>query len=420
MKNKNVSTTRLLAGGIIGNTLEWFDFAVYGFFAVIIGKNFFPKEDPVAQVIAAFGIFAVGFMMRPLGGILIGFIGDRYGRQRAMLISVAAMAIPTFLVGVLPTYAVIGLAAPVLLLLLRMVQGLSVGGEYTTSIVYMVEHCNPKHRGLVGSLACVGSVAGILLGSALGALLASAMSAESLQVWGWRVPFISGLVIGLAGLVLRREGSTPEAVLPKVTHNPLKMALSENRGVMAQVAGLSMMTAVVFYLVFVYLVSWLELVDGISPAHSLAINTGSMLVLIPVMMIAGALSDKFNPRIMMMVAAGLTAVCAWPLFWAMHSDSFVHIMMGQIGFALLLGVYLGVAPAYMVQVIPPNVRCTAAGFSYNVTLGIAGGLTPMFATWLVSRLDDDLSPSYMVIVAALMSFYSLWTMRDRKLIEIAE
>ena len=171
MKNKNVSTTRLLAGGIIGNTLEWFDFAVYGFFAVIIGKNFFPKEDPVAQVIAAFGIFAVGFMMRPLGGILIGFIGDRYGRQRAVLISVGAMAIPTFLVGVLPTYAAIGLAAPLLLLLLRMVQGLSVGGEYTTSIVYMVEHCNPKHRGLVGSLACVGSVAGILLGSALGGLI---------------------------------------------------------------------------------------------------------------------------------------------------------------------------------------------------------------------------------------------------------
>jgi MHS family proline/betaine transporter-like MFS transporter len=417
MKNKNVSTTRLLAGGIIGNTLEWFDFAVYGFFAVIIGKNFFPKEDPVAQVIAAFGIFAVGFMMRPLGGILIGFIGDRYGRQRAMLISVAAMAIPTFLVGVLPTYAAIGLAAPALLLLLRMVQGLSVGGEYTTSIVYMVEHCNPKHRGLVGSLACVGSVVGILLGSALGALLASVMSAESLQVWGWRVPFICGLVIGLAGLVLRREGSTPEAVSPKVTHNPLKMALSENRGVMAQVAGISMMTAVVFYLVFVYLVSWLELVDGISPAHSLAINTGSMLVLIPVMMIAGALSDKFNPRLLMMFASGLTVICAWPLFWAMHSDTLLHVMIGQIGFSLLLGVYLGVAPAYMVQVIPPNVRCTAAGFSYNVTLGIAGGLTPMFATWLVSRLEDDLSPSYMVIVAALISFYSLWTMRDRKLIE---
>jgi MFS transporter, MHS family, proline/betaine transporter len=284
----------------------------------------------------------------------------------------------------------------------------------------MVEHCNPKHRGLVGSLACVGSVAGILLGSALGALLASAMSAESLQVWGWRIPFICGLVIGLAGLYLRREESTPEAVLPKVTHNPLKMALSENRGVMAQVAGLSMMTAVVFYLVFVYLVSWLELVDGISPAHSLAINTGSMLVLIPVMMIAGALSDKFNPRLIMMVAAGLTAVCALPLFWVMYSDNELHVMMGQIGFALLLGVYLGVAPAYMVQVIPPNVRCTAAGFSYNVTLGIAGGLTPMFATWLVSRLEDDLSPSYMVIVAALISFYSLWTMRDRKLIERTE
>lgn len=414
--NKNVSTTKLLAGGIIGNMMEWFDFAVYGFFAVIIGKNFFPKEDPVAQVIAAFGVFAVGFMMRPLGGILIGFIGDRYGRQRAMLISVAAMAIPTFLVGALPTYAVLGIAAPALLLLFRMIQGLSVGGEYTTSIVYMVEHSSPKHRGLVGSLACVGAVVGILLGSALGSILASSMSAEALQVWGWRIPFLCGILIGLAGFVLRRDKSTDLAVSPKVTHNPLKMALYEHRGVMAQVAGLSMLTAVMFYLVFVYLVSWMEVVDAISPAHSMAINTGSMLVIIPAMMISGALSDKFNPRVMMMIAAGLIVVCAWPLFWVMQSHDTLHIMLGQTGLALLFGAYFGVAPAYMVRVIPPEVRCTAAGFSYNMTLGFAGGLTPVFATWLVSELGDNLSPSYMVIVAALISFYSLWTMRDRKLL----
>jgi len=418
MHPQKKTTFKLLMGGMAGNFLEWFDFAIYGFFAVTIGKNFFPKEDPVAQVIATFGIFAIGFLMRPLGGILLGYIGDRYGRQRAMLISIAAMAIPTFLVGVLPTYAAIGLAAPIMLLLLRMIQGLSVGGEYTTSIIYMVEHCNPKRRGLVGSFASLGTNAGILLGSAFGSLLAASMSAEDLLTWGWRIPFLCGLFLGFAGFLIRRNPHG-DAFKSNETHNPLKMAWREHRKVIAQVAGLSMMTAVVFYLVFVYVVTWLETVDNISPAHSLEINTISLLVLLVAIVTAGALSDRLNPRLILMTAAGLTAIFAWPLFWLMHSESMVHASLGQIGFAILLGSYLGVQPAYMVQVIPPAVRCTAAGFSYNVTLGVAGGFTPMVAAWMVARLHDDLSPAYMIIVAALISFYALWTMRNRVVIEVA-
>jgi len=164
------STPKLLAAGIAGNLLEWFDFAIYGFFAVTIGKLFFPDADPVAQVIASFGVFAVGFLMRPVGGVVLGHIGDKHGRQTAMVISVAAMAIPTFLVGVLPTYATLGIAAPILLLLLRMVQGLSVGGEYTTSIIYMIEHTDKHKRGLIGSFAAFGAIGGMLLGSGFGAV----------------------------------------------------------------------------------------------------------------------------------------------------------------------------------------------------------------------------------------------------------
>ena len=146
------SNTRILAAGAIGNVLEWYDFAVYGYFAAAIGRAFFPSEDKVAQVLAAFGIFAVGFLMRPVGGALIGYIGDRLGRRAALTFSVAAMAIPTFLVGVLPGYDTLGLAAPILLTLLRMIQGLSVGGEYTTSIVFMIEHAKPGSRGMVGAV----------------------------------------------------------------------------------------------------------------------------------------------------------------------------------------------------------------------------------------------------------------------------
>lgn len=250
---------RLLIAGIIGNLLEWFDFAIYGFFAVTIGKLFFPAQDPVAQVISAFGIFAIGFLMRPIGGVLLGYIGDKHGRHTAMLISVAAMAIPTFLVGVLPTYATLGVAAPIILLILRMVQGLSVGGEYTTSVVYMVENSPPSRRGFAGSFAVSGAVLGILIGSSFGALLATLLTAEQLQAWGWRVPFWCGLVLGLSGIWLRRgnDSIAPHTPHTPSTANPLKTAWHNHRQVMLQVSGLSMVNAVVFYLVFVFVVSWL-------------------------------------------------------------------------------------------------------------------------------------------------------------------
>ncbi len=178
------NTRKVVAAGAIGNVLEWYDFAVYGYFAASIGRAFFPKEDPVAQVLSAFGIFAVGFLMRPIGGTIIGHIGDHYGRRAALTFSVMAMAIPTFLLGLLPGYAVLGLMAPIALTALRMVQGLSVGGEYTTSVVFMVEHAPEGRRGLIGAMACCGAIGGILLGSATGAVLAELLSPTALAEGG--------------------------------------------------------------------------------------------------------------------------------------------------------------------------------------------------------------------------------------------
>lgn len=397
---------RLLIAGIVGNLLEWFDFAIYGFFAVTIGKLFFPAQDPVAQVISAFGIFAIGFLMRPIGGVLLGYIGDKHGRHTAMLISVAAMAIPTFLVGVLPTYATLGIAAPIILLILRMIQGLSVGGEYTTSVVYMVENSPPSRRGFVGSFAVSGAVLGILMGSSFGALLATLLTADQLQSWGWRVPFWCGLVLGLSGLWLRRGDDSIAPHTPS-TVNPLKTAWHDHRQVMLQVSGLAMVTAVVFYLVFVYVVSWLEMVDGIAPATALKINSESMVLLIAVMLGSGWLSDRIGARPILMTSTVLIVILAWPLFWLMHSTNDWSILAGQLGYALLIGAYLGAQPAYMVKVIPAAVRCTAAGLSYNITLGVAGGLSPMVATWLVHRTSDDLSPAFLIAVAALVSWFAV-------------
>jgi len=195
---------RPILAGIVGNVMEWYDFAVYGYFAAIIGRHFFPAENPVSSLLAAFGVFAAGFLMRPVGSIVFGHIGDRAGRKAALTLSVLAMAIPTLLIGLLPTFAQIGLAAPALLVLLRLVQGLSVGGEYGTSITFLVERASPERRGFFGGWSVVGATGGILLGSAVGAVVTTVLGAAETAAWGWRVPFLLGITVGLTGLYLRR------------------------------------------------------------------------------------------------------------------------------------------------------------------------------------------------------------------------
>ena len=399
-------TPRLMAAGAIGNLLEWYDFAVYGYFAAAIGRAFFPEQDKVAQILAAFGVFAVGFVMRPIGGALFGHIGDRVGRGPALTLSVAAMAVPTFLIGVLPGYAQIWLAAPVLLTLLRMLQGLSVGGEYTTSIVFLVERAPRERRGLVGAVADLGAVGGILAGSATGAVLETVMSPEAVQDWGWRIPFWIGLGVGLAGLLLRRGLGNERPAKPPA-RSPLLATFTDHWRVLAYLAGVSVFGAVGFYLMFVYIVSWLQLADGIAPAQALVINTTAMVLLIPAELGMAALSDRIGRRAVLLAVTGLGVVAAWPLFWLLHGPDPWMILAGQIGFVVLVGGYYGCLPAFMVEAVDGEVRCTAIALGYNVALGLIGGFSPLVATWLVERTADDYTPAWMIAASAAISFLVL-------------
>jgi MHS family proline/betaine transporter-like MFS transporter len=399
-------TTRIVAAGAIGNLLEWYDFAVYGYFASAIGRAFFPSEDRVVQVLAAFGIFAVGFLLRPIGGALVGYIGDRWGRRTALTFSVAAMAIPTFLVGVLPGYHSLGIAAPVLLTLLRMIQGLSVGGEYTTSIVFMVEHAPPGRRGTIGATACCGAIAGILAGSATGAALATVLSTEALEAWGWRVPFIIGLFVGIAGFVLRR-GIHEEKGTTKAEGSPLLDTVRFHRSQVLRLAGLSVFNAVGFYVAFVYIVSWLQLADGVSPARALDVNTTSMALLLPLSVAMGWLSDRVGRKPVMLAATAFAFVAAWPLFRLMHSPDASLELAGQFGFVLAVAAYCGCQPVIMVETTSAAVRCTAVALGYNLTLALFGGLSPLVATWLVERTGNDYTPAFMIMAAAAISFLSV-------------
>src|SRR5262245_46096207 len=242
-----------------------------GYFATAIGRHFFPHEDAVAQLLSAFGVFALGYLMRPVGGVVVGHIGDRLGRRAALTFSVAAMAIPTFLIGLLPGYATLGLLAPIALTLLRMMQGLSVGGEYTSSMVFLVEHAPDGRRGLMGALASSGAGGGTLLGSAVGAGFAASMSDATLAAWGWRIPFLLGLVVGIGGYFLRRH-VLDTVPTERRKRAPIVETLHDHWPIVLGFAGLSVFNAVGFYVSFVYLVSWLQTADGIAPARAPGIN----------------------------------------------------------------------------------------------------------------------------------------------------
>lgn len=404
------SRIRLIAAGTIGNVLEWYDFAIYGYFAISIGRNFFPSGDPVAQVLAAFGVFAVGYVMRPLGGLLTGAIGDLYGRRTALSFSVAAMAVPTFLVGALPNYEAIGVAAPILLTLLRMIQGLSVGGECTTSFTFLVEKAAPGRAGLTGAIAMSGANVGLFAGSASGALMATLMPAETLHDWGWRVPFLAGILVGAAGYALRRN--VQETKLPAHGRVSPGTAILNHKRLLLRIAGLAAFGTVSFYLMFLYVVSWLQLVDGIAPEQALDINTFSMAAIIPAMIAAGWLSDRIGrkpPLIAALVAGFIGAV---PFLWLMHHPAPALIVVGQLGFVLAVAPALAVQPALLVESTPPAVRCTVIALGFNVTAGILGGFAPLAAAWLVHRSGVDLSPAFIVMAVAALSFLAALTFRE--------
>ncbi len=408
---------RVLAAGFIGNILEWYDFAVYGFFAPTIGKLFFPSDNPTTSLIAAFGAFAAGFLMRPVGAVLFGHIGDRMGRKKALTLSVMLMAIPTLLVGLLPTHAEIGIAAAVLMVLLRMVQGISVGGEYTSSFVFLVEHAPPERRAFFGSWSMMGATCGILLGSAVGALINTFTTDEQLLAWGWRLPFISGILVAFVGYFIRhgipeqplaKKATEPEAI------SPLKDAFTNHRKEMLQSAGLNMMNAVTFYTVFIYLPTWLVDEVGETTAEALDINTISMAALTVFVPLAAILADKFGRKPFLLLGSAGVAILSPALLNLMHHHNFAMILTGQIGFAMLIACFAGAIPATITELFSRGVRVSAASVSYNLPFAIFGGTAPMVAAWLMKETGDPISVAWYLSAIATISFFITLTIKETR------
>ncbi len=400
---------RTSLAGTIGSLLEWYDFTVYGFLAPILGKLFFPADDPLASLLAAFGVFAIGYATRPLGGAVFGHIGDKFGRKPAMIISSVMMGLATLGIGLLPVHAQIGTTAAVLLVVLRIFQGFSVGGEFTDSVVMLAEHAPNERRGFVASWAEMGGIVGMLLGSGIGALTSSVLGEAEMQAWGWRIPFLFGAVIAVFSVVLRRQITESPALahVVRAAGSPVVAALRHHWRPILRMVCLLLMQGIGFYMVFVYAASYLTEQMHVTTARALDINTLAFLAMLAGAPVAAIVSDRLGRKPVLYFVVVATFVLAWPLWALMHHQNLALILTGQIGFGLLMGLAFGVTPATMIEMLPTEVRCSGVAIGYNLCFGMFGGTTPLIATYLVARTADDFAPAYYLMAVTLVSFIVL-------------
>ena len=409
-----------IAGGFIGNVVEWYDFAVYGYLAGVIAPVFFPAGSQTAALIGTYGIFAAGFLMRPLGAALFGWFGDRHGRARTMQISVVLMAVPTLLLGLLPTYASVGLLAPVLLVVVRLVQGLSVGGEFSSSATYLVETAPEGKRGLTGSWANIGSLTGSLLGVGAAALVTTVFDADTLAAWGWRVPFLAGAVLGTTAILVRRNLHTSERFAAhhaaREATSPLLQAFTTNRRETLLAVAFASAYGASYYLAFVYLPEWLSS-QGLMPrSTALTITTAMMVLVIPAMPLTALVGDRLLPRRTWVGLSLLVlAVSAWPLYaWMVASSGSTAsvVVATAVGFALL-AVPLGSAPALFVEMFPEADRLSGYSVAFNIGLGVVGGTTPIVATALIATTGNATVPALYMAAAGVVAVVALAFTPDR-------
>ncbi len=408
-----INARKLIFSGLIGNTMEWYDFAVYGYFAAIIAPQFFPSSSPATSLIAAFGAFAAGFLVRPLGGLVFGRIGDRVGRRRALMLSVMAMAVPTVLMGCLPTYDSIGILAPILIVTLRIVQGLSVGGEYTCSLVFLAEHAPPGRRARTAMWGMWGATAGILLGSGVGAVVAQLLDPEQLANWGWRVPFLLGAVVATTGILVRR--AIRAKPVTSESPNPVRDVFTTHLGAVFKVSLLNIANGVGFYTAFVYAVTYIKSVDRLDESVALDLNTLSMASLLLILPITAAMADRFGRKPLVLLGTAILAFGAIPFFELLHHTQPGLIIAGELGFVLGVGLLAGGLAGANVELMPAAVRCTGLSFAYNASVGWFGGTTPLIATWLITRSGNPIAPGYWVVTAAGISLLAaVFLMRETR------
>jgi MHS family proline/betaine transporter-like MFS transporter len=392
--------------------LEWFDFGVYGYFAPFIGKLFFPGRDPSASMFSAFAVLAVGALSRPLGAVVFGWIGDREGRRTSLTATVLLMAGSTFMIGILPTYAQIGVLAPALLIVARLLQGLSSGGEWGGSAAFMVEYASANRRGFIGSFQQVSTGTGFFLGSLFGLIVTSTMSERTILNWAWRLPFLSGILLGGVGIYMRLKlEDTPEFRALRQSGERSKSPLIES--LRTQWAGIivafgyNVIQSVGYFTMLTFMPSFTSEVLKLPPDQAYLSNSIQILVFVLLLPVMGALSDRIGRRPMLLAAPFIFMLATYPLFQLIIHGGLLTIISCQLVFGIVLAAYCGPAVAATVELFPTKLRYTSTSIGFNLAVAIMGMTSPMISTRLISVLKTPAAPGYVIIGASAISFVSV-------------
>ncbi|WP_401728761.1 glycine betaine/L-proline transporter ProP [Stenotrophomonas muris] len=411
---------RAVGAAALGNAMEWFDFGVYGYLAVTIGQVFFPSSNPTAQVIAAFATFTVAFLVRPLGGLVFGPLGDRYGRQKVLAFTMILMALGTFAIGLIPAYERIGIWAPVLLLLARVVQGFSTGGEYGGAATFIAEYSTDRNRGLMGSWLEFGTLGGYIAGAGTVTALHMLLSSEQMLDWGWRIPFLVAGPLGLLGLYMRMKlEETPafrafaEEAEKREHERPGLGALFQVHGRQLLVCmGLVLVFNVTDYMLLTYMPSYLSVTMGYAESKGLLLIIIVMLVMMPLNIVGGLFSDRLGRRPMIIGACIALLVLAIPCLLLVGSGNDGLIFLGLMLLGLALVCFTSSMPSTLPALFYTPVRYSALSIAFNVSVSLFGGTTPLVTAWLVERTGDPLVPAYYLMGAAVIGLVTMLFVKE--------
>jgi MFS transporter, MHS family, proline/betaine transporter len=412
------SPVRTALAGLIGNVLEWFDYAVYGYFATNIASQFFPQSDPTAGQYFTWGTFALGFFARPVGSLVLGRVGDRIGRRALLTLSISLIGASTLILGLLPTYEQIGLAAPLLLMAMRVIQGFSLGGEFTGSMVYTTELSSPLIRGLVSSSTAAGVTLGFIMGAATGGLINATLTPDQVNAWGWRIPFVGSVLFLIVGYFLRRGiAETEEGHKAQQERSSVLASLIADWRPIVQTFGIVGMTNAAYYLTFTYSVERRKALAqiGSTASSGAEFQLASIIGLFVVLFakpLGGWLSDKTGRRKLMLAVTVLVMAMIYPAQQMMLHGPPGTFILAQMMLAIPLGMALGLQGAMLVEIFPLRTRITSMSLAYSVTLALAGGTAPLVATWLIERFEHPLAPAYYIILYGAIGLALMWPMQE--------
>jgi MFS transporter, MHS family, proline/betaine transporter len=404
-----VSTLRrVVIAATIGNVLEWFDFVIYGFLAVTISQVFFPVGDPTVSLLVTFGAFGLAYLVRPLGAIFVGSYTDKHGRKAGLTLSIALMMIGTTLMALTPSYAAIGITAPILITLARLVQGFSVGGEFGSSVAFLMEH-GSQRRGFAASWQF--SVAGLItvLASLFGLALNTLLSHDQLLSWGWRLPYLFGMLVGPAGLYIRsRLAETPDFLAAEQPESmPIRELLSKHALELVLAVGVSIISNSSFY-ILLYIPTYGQNTLRLPAYTGFAATLVGGLILAVFCPLFGHWSDKIGRPRIMVVSAWLFVLTSWPCFFLMAWWPTLGACIFAVAWLQLLKAgYSGVLPSLLGELFPVSTRAIGVSLSFSTAVTIFGGFAPLIATWLITKTGNPLSPSFYLVVTAAMSAAAL-------------